>query len=84
MCKPGYAYRYGLCTQCPGDSVPSPDQSICKCRDNRRVFNPYQFVCEDCVSNSSPSQDQLTCVCDYGYRTVFGTNRCQPICNRDT
>jgi hypothetical protein len=52
--------------------------------DPNQVFNPYQFQCQNCFSYSSPNKNRLTCDCDYGYRSVFGTNNCQPICNRDT
>jgi hypothetical protein len=66
MCVSGYAYNYGVCTQCPNNSQVSADQSRCICPYGK-VFNPSSFNCTDCPINSYSSQDGSGCLCNSGY-----------------
>jgi hypothetical protein len=71
MCNPGYAFRFGACTLCPANSVPSQDQSICICPLGQ-IFVPNSFTCSQCPLYSYASNDQLGCICNQGYNYVNG------------
>jgi hypothetical protein len=72
QCFDGYAYYYGVCTQCTGNSYPNTDQSKCMCPP-LQMFAWRSFTCIDCPAHSYPSTDLLSCLCNSGYISVNGS-----------
>jgi hypothetical protein len=71
MCNPKYAYHYGICTLCPNNSQPNPDQSRCICQSGL-IFNMDTFTCSRCPQNTYLSANGMSCLCNSGYINFNG------------